>query len=68
MWLLQSFLEGGTKYSQEAEGRRVLGGREEGKEEEGAEPGLRRDRDDIQFQEFERRCVTVGEWGAGGSH
>jgi hypothetical protein len=30
MWMFQSFLEGGTKYSQEVEGGRNLGGTEEG--------------------------------------
>jgi hypothetical protein len=30
MWMLQSFLERGIKYSRDVEGRRDLGGREEG--------------------------------------
>jgi hypothetical protein len=30
VWILQSFLEGGTKYSWEVDGRKDLGGREEG--------------------------------------
>jgi hypothetical protein len=29
VWILQSFLEGGTKYSQKIEGGRDLGGRKE---------------------------------------
>jgi hypothetical protein len=35
MWMLRSFLEGRTKYSQEVEGRRDLGGRKEGKGRKG---------------------------------
>ena len=35
MWMLQSFLEGRTKYSQEVEGGRDLGGREEEEGKEG---------------------------------
>jgi hypothetical protein len=35
MWMLQSFLEGKTKYSQEVDGGRDLGGREEGEGERG---------------------------------
>jgi hypothetical protein len=30
VWMLQSFLEGGTKYSQELQGGKDLGGREVG--------------------------------------
>ena len=33
--MLQSFLEGGTKYSKEVEGGRDFEGREEGEEEKG---------------------------------
>jgi hypothetical protein len=33
MWMLQTFLEGETKYSWKVEGGRDLGGREEGEEE-----------------------------------
>jgi hypothetical protein len=33
MWMLHSFLEGGTEYSWEVDGRRDLGGREKREEE-----------------------------------
>jgi hypothetical protein len=35
MWILQFFLEGGAKYSQEVEGKRDLGRIEKWKEEKG---------------------------------
>jgi hypothetical protein len=37
MWMFQSFLEGGTEYSQEVEGGRDLGGREEEEGEKGGQ-------------------------------
>jgi hypothetical protein len=47
--MLQSFLEGRTKYLQEVGGGRDLGGREEGEGgRKGAESGMGGDWDDIQ--------------------
>jgi hypothetical protein len=48
MWLLQSFLEEGIKYSGELEGRNDLGGRAEWEREMGAGSGMRGDKEDIQ--------------------
>jgi hypothetical protein len=47
MWMLQSFLEEGTKYSGEVKGGRDLLGIEEGRGK-GAGSGMRGDRDDIE--------------------
>ena len=46
--MLQYFLEGGTKYSWEVEGRGDLGGREEEEGEREAGSGMGGDGDDIQ--------------------
>jgi hypothetical protein len=46
--MLQSFLEGGTKYSMKVKGRRDLGGRGEIGEKRGAGSGMGGDRDDVQ--------------------
>jgi hypothetical protein len=65
--MLQSFLEGGTKYPQDIEDWRDLGGREEKREKKGGgrikygrRPGWYKE-----GQVFEQRCVTmgVGNWG-----
>ena len=48
MWTLWSFLEGRTKYSQEVEGGRDLGGIEEEKGKGGAASGMGGNGDDIQ--------------------
>jgi hypothetical protein len=58
---LQSFLEGGAKYSLEVESGRNLGGREEGKERKGSGSGMG-GYGDTEGQEFERRYV---KWGMG---
>jgi hypothetical protein len=51
VWMLQSFLEGGTKYLQEVEGGRDLGGKEEGRGKGGgggAGSGVGGEEDDTQ--------------------
>jgi hypothetical protein len=57
MWMFQSFLEGGAKYSQEVEGRRDLGRREEGRGKFGARSGMEGDEDDILRVRNLNRCV-----------
>jgi hypothetical protein len=53
--MLQSFLEGETKYSQEVEGGRGLEGREEGEGEMEQGSGIRGDRHDIQRARYLNR-------------
>ena len=59
--MLQSFLERGIKFSQEVEGGRDFGGREEGEGKMEAGSGMGREGHDIQ------RCVARGRWATGGS-
>ena len=58
--MCQFYLEGGTKYSREAEISRDLGGSEEGGEEGGIRYG-RRWRRCTEGQEIEQRCVAMGD-------
>ena len=62
MWMLRSFLEGRTKYSQEVEGRRDLGGRKEGKGRKGdmIRYGRRGGRC-TEVQEIEQRYIAMGD-------
>ena len=64
MWMLPSFLEGGTKYSLAVEGGRGLGRREKGQGKKGG-PGSGMREDGQCEQKFEQRCVAMGlgNWG-----
>ena len=62
VWMLQSILEGRTKYSWKVEDRRDLEGREEKERDWGVRTSVLGDRDDFtEGQEFEQRCVAMND-------
>jgi hypothetical protein len=64
--MLQYYIEQGTKQSQDIEGQRNLGGREEGDGKKVAETGIRRDR--IEVQRFKKLTCSSRDWATVSSH
>ena len=70
MWMPQSYLEGGTKQSEEVEGGQDLGGTEE-RERKNSDPGsdVGGDKGEIQrVRKLNREVCSNGRWGTGGSN
>jgi len=69
VWMLQFFLEGGTKYSQKVEGGRNFGGREEVEGKRGGQDQVWEETGIVnRGSGIETEVCSNGEWGGRGSH